>query len=68
MKGEKIKTGDMFKNFLSHKYSENQGIDVDMFKQIIRSIKVLNEDDIIRGKTDKAQYIINGYKLRGINC
>lgn len=62
--GGKMKTTDMHKKFISNKDNKNQGIDADMFKQIIRSMKEISDNDIIRGKTDKAQYIINGYVMK----
>ena len=59
--GSKIKSTDMYKKFISSDSNKNHGIDTDMFKQIIRCINQLNNDDIIRGKTDKAQYTIINY-------
>jgi hypothetical protein len=61
--GSKLKSSDIHKKFITDDDNRIHGIDGDMFKQIIRSIKDINENDIIRGKTDKAQYIINGYKM-----
>lgn len=61
--GNKMKTNDIHKKFISNEDNRKYGIDADMFKQILRSIRILSEDEIIRGKTDKAQYIIVGYKF-----
>jgi hypothetical protein len=62
-----LKTTDMFKRFISNDDNRNHGIDGDMFKQIVRSIKQLNESEIVRGKTDKAQYSIIGYVFKDIS-
>jgi hypothetical protein len=61
--GNKLKSSDIYKKFIIDDDNRIHGIDGDMFKQIIRSMKEIDEHDIIRGKTDKAQYIINGYKM-----
>ena len=61
--GNKIKSNDIHKKFLSNEDNRKYGIDGDMFKQILRSISIFSENQIIRGKTDKAQYIIVGYKF-----
>ena len=62
--GGKIKTSDMLKKFLSDDSNKNQGIDADMFKQILRCIPPLHENEIVRGKTDKAQYTIINHSFR----
>jgi hypothetical protein len=59
-----LKTIDMFKRFISNDDNRDHGIDGDMFKQIVRSIKQLDESEIVRGKTDKAQYTIIGYGFK----
>ena len=56
--GGKIRTTDMHKKFITDEKNKNYGIDADMFKQIIRCITQLDEKDIVRGKTDKAQYTL----------
>ena len=61
--GHKLKSTEIHKKFISNEENRRHGIDGDMFKQILRSIPSLQDNDIIRGKTDKAQYIILGYSL-----
>ena len=56
--GNKIRTTDIHKKFISNDINKNHGIDADMFKQILRCIPQLNDAEIVRGKTDKAQYTI----------
>jgi hypothetical protein len=60
--GNKMKSTDLHTKF--YQEHKTEGIDVDMFKQTLRSIPSLTEDEIIRGKTDKAQYTIIGYKWK----
>ena len=60
--GNKMKSTDLHAKF--YQEHKTEGIDVEMFKQTLRSIPSLTEDEIIRGKTDKAQYIILGYKCK----
>ena len=60
--GHKIKSTDLHAKF--YQQHKTEGIDVEMFKQTLRSIPSLTEDKIIRGKTDKAQYIILEYKCK----
>ena len=61
--GGKIKSTDMHKKFISDGENKNHGIDADMFKQILRCIQELDENDILRGKTDKAMYTIVNYSF-----
>ena len=56
--GNKIRTTDIHKKFILNDINKNHGIDADMFKQILRCIPQLNDAEIVRGKTDKAQYTI----------
>lgn len=62
--GGKLKSTEIHKKFVSNEENRRYGIDVDMFKQILRSISSLNEDEIMRGKTDKAQYVILGFSFK----
>ena len=61
--GHKLKSSEIHKRFISNDENRRYGIDLDMFKQILRSIPSLQKDDIIRGKTDKAQYVILGHSF-----
>ena len=61
--GHKLKSTDIHKKFVSNEENRRNGIDIDMFKQILRSIPSLDNGEIVRGKTDKSQYIILGYKF-----
>jgi hypothetical protein len=61
--GHKLKSTEIHKKFISNEENRRHGIDVDMFKQILRSIPSLKSDEIVRGKTDKAMYTIVGYKF-----
>jgi Ca2+-binding EF-hand superfamily protein len=61
--GHKLKSTEIHKKFISYEENRRHGIDVDMFKQILRSIPSLKSEEIVRGKTDKAMYVIVGYKF-----
>ena len=61
--GNKLKSTDIHRKFISDEENRRYGIDVDMFKHILRSIPSLQNEEILMGKTDKAQYIITGYKI-----
>jgi hypothetical protein len=61
--GGKLKSTEIHKRFVSNEENRRYGIDVDMFKQILRSIPSLRDEEIVRGKTDKAQYIILGFNF-----
>jgi hypothetical protein len=61
--GHKLKSNEIHKRFISNEENRRHGIDGDMFKQILRSIPSLKSEEIIRGKTDKAMYVIVGYKF-----
>ncbi len=61
--GHKLKSNEIHKKFISIEENRRHGIDADMFKQILRSIPSLKSEDIVRGKTDKAMYVIVGYKF-----
>ena len=61
--GHKLKSSDIHRKFISCEENRRYGIDVDMFKHILRSIPSLQNEEILMGKTDKAQYIITGYKI-----
>ena len=45
---------------ISNEENRRHGIDTDMFKQLLRSIPTLENEEIRRGKADRAQYIILG--------
>jgi len=62
--GSKVKSNELHKIFLLNSENKKYGIDMDMFKNIIRSMDILKDDEIERGKTDKGQYTIIGYKLK----
>jgi hypothetical protein len=61
--GSKVKSNDLHKIFISDHDNRKYSIDMDMFKNILRSMEILKEEEIERGKTDKAQYTIIGYKI-----
>ena len=61
--GHKLKSSEIHRKFLSNEENRRYGIDVDMFKHILRSIPSLQNEEILMGKTDKAQYIIVGYRI-----
>jgi hypothetical protein len=61
--GGKLKSTEIHKRFVSNEENRQYGIDVDMFKQILRSIPSLRDEEIVRGKTDKAQYVILGFNF-----
>ena len=56
----KIKTTILYNNFCECDENKNQGIDMDMFKQIIKNL--LNENEIVVGKTKSYHTILN-YKI-----
>lgn len=56
----KLKTNIIYNSFCECEFNKQQGIDIDIFKQIICGM--LNENDIVIGKT-KAQHHILNYKI-----
>ncbi len=60
VEGTKIKTNVIYNCFCECEFNKQQGIDIDIFKQIIKSM--LNENDIVVGKT-KTQHTIINYKM-----
>jgi hypothetical protein len=60
VEGTKIKTNVIYNSFCECEFNKQQGIDIDIFKQIIKSM--LNDDDIVVGKT-KTQHTIINYKM-----
>ena len=59
--GVKTKTNVLYNAFCECEINKQQGIDLDMFKQIMKSM--LNENEIVIGKT-KTQHTILNYKIR----
>lgn len=57
----KIKTNILYNAFCECDENKQQGIGIDMFKQIIKNM--LNENEIVLGKTDKIQHTILNYKI-----
>jgi len=57
----KVKTNILYNAFCECDENKQQGIGIDMFKQIIKSM--LNENEIVLGKTDKIQHTILNYKI-----
>lgn len=57
----KVKTNILYNAFCECEENKQQGIGIDMFKQIIKSM--LNENEIVLGKTDKIQHTILNYKI-----
>jgi hypothetical protein len=58
-----VKTNDLYKLFMDSVENKSRCIDGDLFREIIRSIAAI-ENDMVRGKTDKSQIIINRHKLK----
>ena len=56
----KLKTNIIYNSFCECEFNKQQGIDIEIFKQIIKSR--LNDNDIVIGKT-KAQHHILNYKI-----
>jgi hypothetical protein len=59
-----VKTNELYKLFMDNVENKSRGIDGDLFREIIRSIDTIAEKDMVRGKTDKSQIIINRHKLK----
>ena len=57
----KIKTNTLYNLFCECDENKFQGIDMDSFKQIIKNL--LNENEIILGKTGKSHHTILNYKM-----
>ena len=57
----KIKSNILYNAFCEYEDNKQQGIDVNLFKQIIKSM--LNENEIVLGKTDKIQHTILNYRI-----
>lgn len=58
--GVKTKTNVLYNAFCECEINKQQGIDLDMFKQIMKSM--LNENEIVIGKT-KASHTVLNYKM-----
>ena len=59
--GGKLKTNIIYNAFCECDENKHCGIDIDIFKPIIKSM--LNENDIVLGKTGKAQHTVLNYKI-----
>ena len=59
-----VKTNDLYKLFMDNVENKSRGIDGDLFREIVRNIDTIAEKDMVRGKTDKSQIIINKHRLK----